>query len=172
MFKSPALKCEITVFIAKEKHAKLLLGWTGDCMFLSVQTHLHVRSGSVKSVFPKYQREVSFCSVAEVKWELLTWFDWQVNVSFSQDGKLKIQEENAKLKQPQREENSVLTYKYGRNLIFAFSFSNSCQREEAGSAAWHQGFWMWKALSLSYLPLNLFLYKPSVSSFFIFNEAS
>lgn len=160
------------MFIAKEKHAKLLLGWTGDCMFLSVQTHLHVRSGSVKSVFPKYQCEVSFCSVAEVKWELLTWFDWRVNVSFSQDGKLKIQEENAKLKQPQREENSVLTYKYGRNLIFAFSFSNSCQREEAGSAAWHQGFWMWKALSLSYLPLNLFLYKPSVSSFFIFNEAS
>ncbi|NXW30078.1 RUFY3 protein, partial [Phaetusa simplex] len=34
-----------------------------------------------------------------------------------QDGKLKIQEENAKLKQPQREENSVLPHKYGRQEI-------------------------------------------------------
>ncbi|NXT93154.1 RUFY3 protein, partial [Anhinga rufa] len=34
-----------------------------------------------------------------------------------QDGKLKIQEEHAKLKQPPREENSVLPHKYGRKEI-------------------------------------------------------
>ncbi|NXY74961.1 RUFY3 protein, partial [Glareola pratincola] len=37
-----------------------------------------------------------------------------------QDGKLKIQEENAKLKQPPREENSVLPHKYGRQEISFF----------------------------------------------------
>ncbi|NXE08381.1 RUFY3 protein, partial [Lophotis ruficrista] len=34
-----------------------------------------------------------------------------------QDGKLRIQEENAKLKPPLREENSVLPHRYGRNEI-------------------------------------------------------
>uniref|UniRef100_A0A8B9NJR0 RUN and FYVE domain containing 3 n=1 Tax=Accipiter nisus TaxID=211598 RepID=A0A8B9NJR0_9AVES len=44
-----------------------------------------------------------------------------------QDGKLKIQEEKAKLKQPLREENSVLPHKYGRKEISFFAFfSKSC----------------------------------------------
>uniref|UniRef100_A0A8B9ZVB0 RUN and FYVE domain containing 3 n=1 Tax=Anas zonorhyncha TaxID=75864 RepID=A0A8B9ZVB0_9AVES len=45
----------------------------------------------------------------------------EVNVSFWQDGKLKIQEENAKLKQPQREENTSL------NFSLLFLFQNICK---------------------------------------------
>ncbi|XP_019470130.1 protein RUFY3 isoform X5 [Meleagris gallopavo] len=44
------------------------------------------------------------------------------------DGKLKIQEENAKLKQSPREENSVLPHKYGRKL------QSSTQEEQVGDA--------------------------------------
>uniref|UniRef100_A0A8C0BJM2 RUN and FYVE domain containing 3 n=1 Tax=Buteo japonicus TaxID=224669 RepID=A0A8C0BJM2_9AVES len=53
-------------------------------------------------------------------------FGDKINSLQLEDGKLKIQEEKAKLKQPLREENSVLPHKYGRKEISFFNICKNC----------------------------------------------
>uniref|UniRef100_A0A8C7EE78 RUN and FYVE domain containing 3 n=1 Tax=Nothoprocta perdicaria TaxID=30464 RepID=A0A8C7EE78_NOTPE len=82
-------------------------------------------------------------------------FGDKINSLQLEDGKLKIQEENAKQKQLSREENSVLPHKYGRHSVFPFSLvpSPACPFSNCFNVCQNCGGVFCEACSAHELPL-------------------